>query len=281
MNTNHPYVFPPVSLLEPNDSAQDESDSIVRIRELIDTELFRKETDPLAIPVGVDSAEKPVFIDLAKLPHLLIAGRSGAGKSMWLYSAITGLLYRNSPDRVKLLLIDPKRTAFDDYKNLPHLAIPVAQRWQEVVDALNWAVDEMKCRLELSDKESLPHIVVIIDEIADLIRIAPDDAEKAICRLAQRGHTVGMHLIIATQCPVPDIITEAIKAAIPSHVAFSVASEEDSCHVLETTGAETLNGQGDMLFAPAGAQKPIRLQGAYVSGMETERIVNFINEQNG
>lgn len=281
MNTNVPYKIPPVSLLEPNDSAQGNPGSLIRLRELIDTEAFRKISDPLTVPVGIDPTGNPVFFNIAKMPHLLITGRTGAGKSMWLHTVITSLLCKNSPDKVNLLLIDPKMTAFDDYDSLPHLISPVVQGWQEGIDALNWAADEMMRRYERPGKENRPHIVVIVDELADLMMTAPDQVEGAICRLAQMGRAVGMHLLIATQYPRPDILTVLISSNIPTRIAFAVASQRDSRCILDTVGAETLNGRGDMLFLPISVSKPIRLQGAYVSSRETERIVTFIKEHNG
>lgn len=276
MNTNALYEIPPVSLLEPNDSAQGNPDSLIRLRELIDTEAFREISDPLTVPVGVDSARNPVFFDIAKMPHLLIAGRTGAGKSMWIHTVITGLLCKKAPDKIHLILIDPKMTEFDAYNALPHLTV---HRLLEGADALDSAINEMNRRIYLNDNHWTSRIVIIIDELADLMMTASEKVEKAICRLAERGHTVGIHLILATQCPRPDVVPEPIKAVIPSRIAFAVASEEDSRYILDTGGAETLNGQGDMLFAPVDAAKPIRLQGAYVSGREIERIVNFIKDQ--
>ena len=294
MNMNKPYEFPPITLFKQGDSG-----SVVRMRALVDTEAFQK-SEPLVIPVGTQADGQPVFFDIAKMPHLLIAGRSGAGKSMWLHSVITGLLCKNSPHRVNLLLIDPKYTEFGDYRDLPHLAVPVARGETKGVEALRWAVTEMERRFDLirsvgvrdlagynraakddPDMEHLSQVVIIIDELADLMMTAPDQVEGAICRLLQMGRAVGMHLLIATQCPRPDILTVLIAANIPTRIAFAVASQEDSCCILETAGAETLNGRGDMLFLPIGTSNPIRLQGAYVSGDETERIVAFIKEHNG
>lgn len=297
MNTNAPYELPPVSLLEPNDSAQGDPGSLIRLRELLDTEAFRESSAPLTVPVGVHSTGKPLFFDIEKMPHLIITGRTGAGKSMWLRTVMTGLLCKNSPDKVTFLLIDPKMTAFDDYSDLPHLAMPIAKGPQEGVDALKWAVDEMGRRCEQQQmqrlhkqpglvKELYPPLVIMIDELADLMMTAPDQVEEAICNLLWKGRSVGMHLLIATQCPRPDILTGLMLCNIPTRIAFAAASQEDSLRTLETAGAEALDGPGDMLFLPVNAMpsdalNPFHLQGAYVSRGETKRIVAFIKEHNG
>jgi S-DNA-T family DNA segregation ATPase FtsK/SpoIIIE len=234
------------------------------------------------------------------MPHLLIAGATGMGKSVCINSVITSLLYKASPEEVKLILIDPKKVELNIYNGLPHLLVPVVSEPKKAAGSLQWAVTEMERRFELIEevgvrdlkmyntvtkddpqKEFLPQIVIIIDELADLMMTAPDDVEDSICRLAQKARAAGMHLIIGTQRPSVDVITGLIKANVPSRIAFTVASQTDSRVVLDMSGAEKLIGRGDMLYAPVGASKPRRVQGAFVSETEVENIVTFIKEHNG
>ena len=274
--------------------------STVYLRELVDTETFRKAQSKLHVSLGVDVAGDPVYLDIAKMPHLLIAGATGMGKSVCINSVITSLLYKASPEEVKLILIDPKKVELNIYNGLPHLLVPVVSEPKKAAGSLQWAVTEMERRFALIEevgvrdlkmyntvtkddpqKEFLPQIVIIIDELADLMMTAPDDVEDSICRLAQKARAAGMHLIIGTQRPSVDVITGLIKANVPSRIAFTVASQTDSRVVLDMSGAEKLIGRGDMLYAPVGASKPRRVQGAFVSETEVENIVTFIKEHNG
>ena len=274
--------------------------STVYLRELVDTETFRKAQSRLHVSLGVDVAGDPVFLDIAKMPHLLIAGATGMGKSVCINSIITSLLYKGSPDEVKLILIDPKKVELNIYNGLPHLLVPVVSDPKKAAGSLQWAVTEMERRFEMieevgvrdlkmyntvtkddPDKEFLPQIVIIIDELADLMMTAPDDVETSICRLAQKARAAGMHLIIGTQRPSVDVITGLIKANIPSRIAFTVSSQTDSRVILDAAGAEKLIGRGDMLYAPVGASKPRRVQGAFVSETEVEQVVSFIKDHNG
>lgn len=274
--------------------------STVYLRELVDTETFRRASSKLNVSLGVDVAGEPVFLDIAKMPHLLIAGATGMGKSVCINSIITSLLYKASPEEVKLILIDPKKVELNIYNGLPHLLVPVVSDPKKAAGSLHWAVTEMERRFEMieevgvrdvknynavtkddPDKEFLPQIVIIIDELADLMMTAPDDVEESICRLAQKARAAGMHLIIGTQRPSVDVITGLIKANVPSRIAFTVASQTDSRVVLDMSGAEKLIGRGDMLYAPVGASKPVRVQGAFVSESEVENIVTFIKEHDG
>lgn len=272
----------------------------VYLRELIDTEEFRTSKSKLTAVLGMDVAGAPRFFDIVKMPHLLIAGATGMGKSVCINSIITSLLYRATPDEVKLILIDPKKVELNIYNGLPHLLVPVVSHPKKAAGTLNWACIEMERRFELiedvgvrdiggyndavkddPDREYLPQIVIIIDELADLMMTAPDDVENSICRLAQKARAAGMHLIIGTQRPSVDVITGLIKANIPSRIAFTVASQVDSRTILDIAGAEKLIGRGDMLFAPVGCTKPIRVQGSFVSDSEVDAVVEFIKRQSG
>ena len=232
------------------------------------------------------------------MPHLLIAGATGMGKSVCINSLIVSLLYRNHPNDVKLILIDPKRVEFADYRDIPHLLVPVINEPKNAAGTLNWACSEMEKRYTLiqevgardldgynnavaddPERELMPKIVIIIDELADLMMTAPDDVETSICRLAQKARAAGIHLVIGTQRPSVDVITGLIKANIPSRIACTVASQVDSRTILDMTGAEKLLGRGDMLYYPVGAMKPMRVQGAFVDGKsEVSAITQFIKE---
>ncbi len=274
--------------------------STVYLRELIDTETFAKATSKINVCLGIDVAGEPVFLDIAKMPHLLIAGATGMGKSVCINSIITSLLYKGTPDEIKLILIDPKKVELNIYNGLPHLLVPVVSDPKKAAGTLQWAVTEMERRFELieevgvrdvknynivtkddPEKEFLPQIVIIIDELADLMMTAPDDVEASICRLAQKARAAGMHIIIGTQRPSVDVITGLIKANVPSRIACTVASQTDSRVILDMAGAEKLIGRGDMLYAPVGAPKPRRVQGAFVSEGEVESVVSFIKSENG
>ena len=278
----------------PNQKAQ-----AVYLREVIEDEEFQKFPSKLAFALGKDIAGNPVVADIAKMPHLLIAGATGSGKSVCINTLITSILYKARPDEVKLILIDPKVVELSVYNGIPHLMIPVVTDPKKAAGALNWAVQEMTNRYKLfaeynvrdikgynhlisakeeSNLEILPQMVIIIDELADLMMTAPNEVEDAICRLAQMARAAGIHLVIATQRPSVDVITGLIKANIPSRLAFAVSSGTDSRTILDMTGAEKLLGKGDMLFYPVGANKPVRIQGAFISDSEVEALVNSIKQ---
>ena len=267
----------------------------VYVRELIEDKRFAEAKSKLTTSLGKDVSGEPVYLDIAKMPHLLIAGATGMGKSVCINSLLVSLLYKARPDEVKLILIDPKKVELNIYNGIPHLLVPVVFDPKKAAGSLHWAVTEMERRFELIEaqntrniaqynaaiegdpaKEFLPQIVIIIDELADLMMSAPDDVEASICRLAQKARAAGMHLIIGTQRPSVDVITGLIKANIPSRIAFTVASQIDSRTIIDMQGAEKLIGRGDMLYAPVGASKPIRVQGSFVSEKEIEEIVDFI-----
>ncbi|MGL5348061.1 MAG: DNA translocase FtsK 4TM domain-containing protein [Peptostreptococcaceae bacterium] len=272
----------------PNESSQ-----IVGLREVLESEEFKKFDSPLAMALGKDISGKPIIADIGKMPHLLIAGSTGSGKSVCVNTLINSILYKANPDEVKFLLIDPKVVELANYNGIPHLLIPVVTDPKKAANALNWAVVEMNKRYKMfaengvkditsyneKCEEKLPKIVIIIDELADLMMVSANDVEDYICRLAQMARAAGMHLIVATQRPSVDVITGVIKANIPSRIAFAVSSQTDSRTILDMGGAEKLLGKGDMLFYPLGAAKPVRLQGAFVSEGESERIVDFVKEQ--
>ena len=269
--------------------------SMVAIREVIDSQEFGDAPSRLTVALGRDIAGNIALADLAKMPHLLIAGSTGSGKSVCINSFIVSLLFKSSPDEVKLLMVDPKVVELGVYNGVPHLLVPVVTDPRKAAGALNWAVTEMLHRYQTfaensvrdlsgynrlaasrEDLKPMPQIVIIIDELADLMMAAPNDVEDAICRLAQMARAAGMHLVIATQRPSVDVITGVIKANIPSRIAFAVSSQVDSRTILDSSGAEKLLGKGDMLFNPMGASKPVRVQGCFVSDTEVETVVDFI-----
>ena len=268
--------------------------STVSIREIIDSPEFEKAKSPLAVALGRDIAGKVTVADLAKMPHTLIAGSTGSGKSVCINSLIVSMLYHSTPEEVKLVLIDPKMVELGIYNGIPHLLIPVVTDPKKAAGALSWAVNEMLNRYQYFKEYSvrdmagfnraaeknglkpMPHIVIIIDELADLMMAAPGEVEDSICRLAQMARAAGMHLVIATQRPSVDVITGVIKANIPSRIAFAVSSQIDSRTILDSSGAEKLLGRGDMLFSPIGSAKPTRVQGCFVTDGEVERIIDFI-----
>ncbi len=272
--------------------------STVRLRGLIDNPVFRDNKSRLFCSLGEDVAGSPVYLDIAKMPHLLVAGATGQGKSVCINSLIISLLYRNHPNDVKLILIDPKTVEFSDYKDIPHLLVPVINDPKNAAGTLNWACSEMEKRYRLiqevgardlmgynsavandPERELLPQIVIFIDEFADLMMTAPDDVETSVCRLAQKARAAGIHLVIGTQRPSVDVITGLIKANIPSRIALTTTSAVDSRTILDMTGAEKLLGKGDMLYYPVGAMKPIRVQGAFVDGKgEVAAVTQFIKE---
>ncbi len=273
--------------------------STVYLRNILETPEFRNHKSRIAACLGADVSGRPVILDINKMPHLLIAGATGTGKSVCINSLIMSILYKAKPDEVKLILIDPKKVEFAMYRDLPHLYAPVVSDPKKAAGALNSAVNEMERRFELieevgvrnlagyneitagdPERPPLPQMVIIIDELADLMMTAPAEVETAICRLAQKARAAGIHLVIGTQRPSVDVITGLIKANVPSRIAFTVKSGVDSRTILDTVGADKLIGRGDMLYAPIGSSKPMRVQGAFVSESEVERVVTFIKENN-
>ncbi len=269
--------------------------STVYLKEIIASEEFKNHTSKISVALGKDISGQSTVIDLAKMPHLLIAGATGSGKSICINSILMSLLYKSTPDEVKLLLVDPKVVELSIYNGIPHLLIPVVTDPEKAAGALSWAVSEMLNRYKLfadksvrdfngynrslgENEKKLPQVVIIIDELADLMMAAPTEVEDSICRLAQMARAAGMHLVIATQRPSSDVITGIIKANIPSRIAFAVSSSIDSRIILDGSGAEKLVGRGDMLYDPLGATKPLRVQGSFVSDMEVENVVTFIKE---
>ena len=271
----------------------------VHMREVLESDEFQNNKSKLTVALGKDVAGKIQLADIAKMPHALIAGSTGSGKSVCINTIITSIIYNAKPSEVKLVMVDPKVVELSVYNGIPHLLIPVVTDPKKAAGALAWAVQEMDNRYNLFatkgvrdlkgynkaiEKEEgigiLPQIVIIVDELADLMMVAAKDVEEAICRLAQKARAAGMHLVIATQRPSVDVITGLIKANVPSRIAFAVSSQVDSRTILDSVGAEKLLGKGDMLFFPAGAPKPTRVQGAFVSDEEVEKIVDFV-KQNG
>ncbi|MEG1141095.1 MAG: DNA translocase FtsK [Clostridia bacterium] len=265
----------------------------VFLREIVDSKEFKNHKSNIAFSLGKDAAGEIIVGDIAKMPHVLVAGATGSGKSVCINSIIVSILYKSKPSDVKLILVDPKMVELSGYNGIPHLLIPVVTDPKKAAGALNWAVQEMVNRYNLFASKGvkdingynnildickLPQIVIIIDELADLMMVAPNDVEDAICRLAQMARAAGMHLVIATQRPSVDVITGIIKANIPSRIAFTVSSQIDSRTILDSAGAEKLLGKGDMLYYPVGATKPQRIQGTFISEKEIETIVDSIKE---
>lgn len=272
--------------------------NMVRLRDVLESKEFGQHPSKIAFGVGKDVSGETIIADIAKMPHLLIAGATGSGKSVCINSLIVSLLYKSTPDEVRLLMIDPKVVELGVYNGIPHLLIPVVTEPKKAAGALNWAVQEMVNRYKLfadkavrdikgyndlvsktGEEKTMPQIVIIIDELADLMMVAPNDVEDAICRLAQMARAAGMHLVIATQRPSVDVITGVIKANIPSRISFAVSSQIDSRTILDMAGAEKLLGRGDMLIHPVGKAKPVRAQGANITDEEVERVVEFVKAQ--
>lgn len=276
----------------------------VRMRDLVESNSFQTSKSKLSVALGRDIAGQPVIADLSKMPHLLIAGTTGSGKSVCINSLIISMLYKASPDEVRFLMIDPKAVELTEYNGLPHMLVPVVTDPRKASGALGWAVSEMMNRYKLFSEcnvrnlagynslaesqnyqdengqpmPAMPQIVIIIDELADLMMAAPKEVEDSICRLAQLARAAGMHLVVATQRPSVDVVTGLIKANIPSRIALTVSNAVDSRTILDAGGAEKLLGNGDMLFAPVGANKPVRVQGCYVSDDEISSIVEFVKK---
>lgn len=268
--------------------------SIVRLREIMESEQFRSIPSNLRISLGRDVAGKQISTDLTKMPHLLIAGATGMGKSVFLNTLLISLLYQNSPASLRLILVDPKRVEFTSYNGLPHLLAPVIVDPYKTINALKWLVAEMERRYKIMSEykvrfiadfnknnpnSKLPYIVLVIDELADLMAVSAREVEAYICRLAQMSRAVGIHLVLATQRPSVDVITGLIKANFPSRLAFAVTSGMDSRTIIDTVGADKLLGNGDMLFLPSDASKPKRIQGSFVGDKEIKVVTNFIKSQ--
>jgi S-DNA-T family DNA segregation ATPase FtsK/SpoIIIE len=272
----------------------------VNFREVMETPEFLNATSKLTVVLGKDITGTPIVADLTKMPHLLIAGATGSGKSVCVNTLINSILFKARPDEVKFLLVDPKMVELTNYNGIPHLIAPVVTDPKKAAGALKWIVTEMETRYELfaasgvrdvvrynflktqekkEDAQPLPYVVVVIDELADLMMVAPGDVEDSICRLAQMARAAGIHLLIATQRPSVDVITGLIKANIPSRIAFAVSSQIDSRTILDMTGAEKLLGRGDMLYYPMGSSKPIRVQGCFLADKEVENVVRFLQNQ--
>ena len=268
---------------------------IVHLRDIIDCDEFKNHKSKLAFALGKDVAGQAVVTDIAKMPHVLIAGATGSGKSVCINTLIASIIYKAKPSEVKLVMVDPKVVELSVYNGIPHLLIPVVTDPKKAAGALAWAVQEMVNRYSLfasknvrdikgynealdeeGEGQKLPQIVIIIDELSDLMMVSPKDVEDSICRLAQMARAAGMHLVIATQRPSVDVITGIIKANVPSRISFAVSSQVDSRTILDMAGAEKLLGKGDMLFYPSGAPKPVRIQGAFISDKEVEKVVDFI-----
>ena len=268
----------------------------VYLKEILQSSEFQNGKYKLPIALGIDIGGKPIIADLTELPHLLIAGATGSGKSVCINNIILSIIYKLSPEKVKFLMIDPKRVELNIYNGIPHLLIPIVTDTSQAIKVLNWAISEMEKRFKIfaevgvrnlegyneyvrninNDTESLPYIIIVIDELADLMLSSPVKAEESLCRLAQMTRATGIHLIIATQRPSVDIITGSIKVNFPSRIAFAVTTQVDSRTILDVNGAEKLLGNGDMLFSPVGASKPIRAQGAFVVEKEIRKVVSYL-----
>jgi S-DNA-T family DNA segregation ATPase FtsK/SpoIIIE len=280
--------------------ANDRIDVVV-LRDILESREFKSSDSKIGFAVGMDISGNSIVADLKSMPHMLIAGSTGSGKSVCINSIIMSLLFKARPDEVRLILIDPKVVELGNYNGIPHLLVPVVTESGKAAAALNWAVTEMNDRYEKLGKERvrdlesfnklmrergeieavLPQIVIIIDELADLMMEARAKVEEAICRIAQKARAAGMHLIVATQRPSVDVITGLIKSNIPSRIAFAVSQQVDSRTILDMSGAEHLMGKGDMLFKDQGRDKPIRVQGAFVSDSEVHAVIEFVKKQMG
>lgn len=280
---------PLVGIEVPNRSLE-----IVPIRKILESDVMKNAKSKLAVPLGLDVAGNPRIADIAKMPHVLIAGQTGSGKSVCVNAWISSLLYRASPDEVKLIMVDPKRVELTPYNGIPHLLTPVIVEPEKVVSALKWAVNEMERRYklftnigakniesynEMSGFQSVPYIVIFVDELAEIIMYSPSEVEDNICRIAQMARAVGIHLVLATQRPSVNVITGLIKANIPTRLAFAVASMTDSRVILDTPGAEKLLGRGDMLYTPPDLAKPVRIQMCLITDNETNRLIDYAKSQ--
>ncbi|HOZ81133.1 MAG TPA: DNA translocase FtsK, partial [Candidatus Woesebacteria bacterium] len=280
---------PLVGIEVPNHSLQ-----VVPLRQILESEVMKNAKSKLTVPLGLDVAGKPRVADIAKMPHVIIAGQTGSGKSVCVNSWINTLLFRASPEEVRMIMVDPKRVELTPYNGIPHLLNPVIVEPEKVVSALKWAVGEMERRYKmftevnakniesynnLAGFQAVPYIVIVIDELAEIMLFSPAEVEDNICRLAQMARAVGIHLVLATQRPSVNIITGLIKANVPTRIAFAVASMTDSRVVLDTPGAEKLLGRGDMLFVPPDLAKPVRIQGTFVADKDINRLIEFLKTQ--
>jgi S-DNA-T family DNA segregation ATPase FtsK/SpoIIIE len=267
---------------------------VVPIRTILESEVMKNAKSKITVPLGLDVAGLPKIADISKMPHVLIAGQTGSGKSICINSWISTLLFRASPDEVRLIMVDPKRVELSQYNGIPHLLTPVIVEPEKVVSALKWAVNEMEHRYKLftevgakniesynnmSGFQAIPYILIIIDELAEIMLFSPAEVEDNICRIAQMARAVGIHLVLATQRPSVNIITGLIKANIPTRIAFAVASMTDSRVILDSPGAEKLLGRGDMLYIPPELAKPVRVQGCFISDKEVGRLIDFLKTQ--
>ncbi len=276
---------------------------LVMLGDILSSKEYKSKRGVLNVGLGKDIGGNPVIPDLGQMPHMLIAGATGSGKSICINSILVSLLMQATPDEVRLILIDPKRIELNLYNELPHLLVPVVTNTKQAASALNWAVEEMEARFEAlsemkvrnidaynnqinnvesqsdDERKKMSYIIIVIDELADLMMVAANEVEQAICRVAQMARAVGIHLVVATQRPSADVITGLIKSNITSRVAFAVSSQMDSRVILDTGGAEKLVGKGDLLFIDAGSIKPIRIQGSFITEHEIELVVSFIKDQ--
>ena len=266
----------------------------VQLREVLENPKFQEASSKLTVGLGMDISGQAIFADIGKMPHLLVAGATGSGKSVCINTLISSILFKATPDEVKFILIDPKMVELSNYNGIPHLMVPVVTDPKKASSVLNWAVQEMEKRYLIFanhgvrdiksfnrryPEEKIPLIVIVIDELADLMMVSPKDVEDAICRILQKARAAGIHMILATQRPSVNVITGIIKANLPSRISFAVSSQVDSRTILDRGGAETLLGKGDMLFSPQGASKPIRVQGAFISDEEVEMLLDYIRSQ--
>lgn len=266
----------------------------VQLREVLENPQFQEASSKLTVGLGMDISGQAIFADIGKMPHLLVAGATGSGKSVCINTLISSILFKATPDEVKFILIDPKMVELSNYNGIPHLMVPVVTDPKKASSVLNWAVQEMEKRYSIFathgvrdiksfnrryPEENIPLIIIVIDELADLMMVSPKDVEDAICRILQKARAAGIHMILATQRPSVNVITGIIKANLPSRISFAVSSQVDSRTILDRGGAETLLGKGDMLFSPQGASKPIRVQGAFISDEEVEMLLDYIRSQ--
>ena len=266
----------------------------VQLREVLENPQFQEASSKLTVGLGMDISGQAIFADIGKMPHLLVAGATGSGKSVCINTLISSILFKATPDEVKFILIDPKMVELSNYNGIPHLMVPVVTDPKKASSVLNWAVQEMEKRYSIFAthgvrdiksfnrryaEETMPFIVIVIDELADLMMVSPKDVEDAICRILQKARAAGIHMILATQRPSVNVITGIIKANLPSRISFAVSSQVDSRTILDRGGAETLLGKGDMLFSPQGVSKPIRVQGAFISDEEVEMLLDYIRAQ--
>lgn len=278
-----------VGIEVPNRSLQ-----VVPIKDIMESDVIKESKSKITVPLGLDVAGKPKIADIAKMPHVLIAGQTNSGKSVCVNSWISTILFRSSPQEVRFIMVDPKRVELTPYNGIPHLLVPVITEADKVVSALKWAVSEMERRYKvfteagakniesynnLSGFQSLPYIIIVIDELAEIMMFSPTEVEENICRIAQMARAVGIHLVLATQKPIVSVVTGLIKGNIPTRVAFAVSSMMDSRVILDSPGAEKLLGRGDMLFLPPELAKPIRIQGCFISEKETSALVDFLKKQ--